>query len=459
MTAVSDGLIGTTAGLNMEQAAQVHAYIDLLDRDSRDVPDVYRWTNPLPGVALTVPVERYTTRAFHDLEMDKVWTKVWQMACRVEDILEPGEYVKYDIAGISVLVVRQRDGSIKAHRNVCLHRGRTLKESDGRADSFQCPFHGITWDLDGSLKHMPCAWDFPGVDGAWPLKSVQVDTWGGFVFINLDPGAAPLADFLGALPDHFERWPLEKRYKQVHVAKVLRCNWKLAQEAFMESWHVVATHAQLLPGIGDTISKYDAWGNFSRTLTPNGIPSPHLDWMPTEQEMMDALTDRNLDDDVKVPVPEGVTARVALADGRRSHLEKDLGADMAQRLSDAEMCDSMPYTLFPNFHPWGSFNRTCYRFRPYGNDPGMSIMECMILSPYEGDTPPHGAEVKWVETDTSWTTVPELGLLARVFDQDDANLPFVQKGLEDGAIDEVTFAEYQETKIRHFHMVLEGLLA
>ena len=458
MTALSEGIIGTMAGLNAEQAAQVEEYINLLDHDSRLVPDVYRWTNPLPGVALTVPVERYTSREFHDLEVEKVWTKVWQMACRVEDILEPGQFVKYDIADISVLVVRQRDGSIKAHRNVCLHRGRTLKEQDGRADSFQCPFHGITWDLDGTLKHQPCQWDFSHTEMDWTLRQVQVDTWGGFVFINLDPEAAPLADFLGTLPEHFERWPLEKRYKQVHVAKVLRCNWKVAQEAFMESWHVVATHAQLLPGIGDTISKYDAWGNFSRTLTPNGIPSPHLNWQPTEQEMMDALTDRNLDDDVKVAVPEGVTARVALADGRRAHLVTDLGPE-ADLLSDAEMCDSMPYTLFPNFHPWGSYNRTCYRFRPYGNDPGMSIMECMILSPYEGETPPPGAEVRWVETDESWTTVPELGLLARVFDQDDANLPYVQKGLRDGALTEVTFAEYQETKIRHFHMVLEQLLS
>lgn len=458
MTALSEGIIGTLAGLNAEQAAQVDEYFNLLDHDSRLVPDVYRWTNPLPGVALTVPVERYTSREFHDLEVEKVWTKVWQMACRVEDILEPGQFVKYDIADISVLVVRQRDGSIKAHRNVCLHRGRTLKEQDGRADSFQCPFHGITWDLDGTMKHQPCQWDFSHTEMDWTLRQVQVDTWGGFVFINLDPEAAPLADFLGTLPDHFERWPLEKRYKQVHVAKVLRCNWKVAQEAFMESWHVVATHAQLLPGIGDTISKYDAWGNFSRTLTPNGIPSPHLNWQPTEQEMMDALTDRNLDDDVKVAVPEGVTARVALADGRRAHLVKDLGPE-ADLLSDAEMCDSMPYTLFPNFHPWGSYNRTCYRFRPYGNDPGMSIMECMILSPYEGETPPPGAEVRWVETDESWTTVPELGLLARVFDQDDANLPYVQKGLRDGALTEVTFAEYQETKIRHFHMVLEQMLS
>jgi phenylpropionate dioxygenase-like ring-hydroxylating dioxygenase large terminal subunit len=459
VTATSDRLIGSTEGLSDAAAAQVEAYLDLLDADSRTVPDVYRWTSPLPGVSLTVPVERYTSQEFHNEEMAKVWTKVWQAACRVEDILEAGQYVKYDVGPISVLVVRQKDGSIKAHRNVCLHRGRTLKERDGIADSFTCPFHGITWDLDGSLKHMPCKWDFPSVDGDWPLKSVQVDTWGGFVFINLDPEAGPLSEFLGTLPEHFVNWPLEKRYKQVHVAKVLRCNWKLAQEAFMESWHVVATHAQLLPGIGDTISKYDQWGNFSRTLTPNGIPSPHLNWAPTEQEMVDALTDRNLDETPKVMVPAGKTARLTISDNRRKHLENEIGEEAAQALSDAEMCDSMPYTLFPNLHPWGSYNRTCYRFRPYGNDPGMSIMECMILSPYEGDTPPKGAECLWVETDTSWTTVPELGLLGRVFDQDDANLPFVQKGLESGTLDEVTFAEYQETKIRHFHMILEQWLA
>ena len=459
MTAVSDGIIGTTDGLNPDQEAQVRAYIDLLDHDTREVPDVYRWTNPMQGVALTVPVDRYTSQAFHHLEVERVWKKVWQVACRVEDILEPGQYVKYDIADISVLVVRQKDGSIKAHRNVCLHRGRTLKEQDGRADSFQCPFHGITWDLDGSLKHMPCQWDFSHTEMDWTLRQVKVDTWGGFVFINLDPDCAPLAEFLGDLPQHFENWPLEKRYKQVHVGKVLRCNWKLAQEAFMESWHVVATHAQLLPGIGDTVSKYDAWGNFSRTLTPNGVPSPHLNWQPTEQEMVDALTDRNLDEDPKVIVPDGLTARVAVANNRRAHLAKDLGADVADGLSDAEMLDSMPYTLFPNLHPWGSYNRTCYRFRPYGSDPGMSIMECMILSPYQGDTPPPGAELRMVDTDTSWTTVPELGLLARVFDQDDANLPFVQKGLASGALDEVVFAEYQETKIRHFHAILEQWLA
>ena len=136
-----------------------------------------------------------------------------------------------------------------------LHRGRQLREHPGPVTELRCPFHGYAWNLDGSLKHVPCQWDFPQVvPEEFRLPEVKVGTWGGFVFINMDPNAEPLDSFLGDLPKHFERWPLEKRFKQAHVARVLPTNWKTVQEAFMEAYHVVATHPQLLPGIGDTNS-------------------------------------------------------------------------------------------------------------------------------------------------------------------------------------------------------------
>lgn len=169
--------------------------------------------------------------------------------------------------------------------------------------------------------------------------------------------------------------------------------------------------------------------------------------------MFDALTDRNLDEQVN-EIPADISAREHIANNRRNHLQHELG-EAAQELSDAEMLDSMVYTLFPNLHPWGSYNRTLYRFRPYGNDPSMCIMECMILSPYEGDERPHGAPLHMLGVDDDWTDAPELGLLTRVFNQDGYNMPMVQRGLESGSLPEVTFAEYQETKIRHFHSVLE----
>ena len=93
----------------------------------------------------------------------------------------------------------------------------------------------------------------------------------------MDPACAPLDEFLVGLDRHFERWPLERRYKQAHVAKRMRANWKVVQEAFMEAFHVIATHPQILAGIGDANSQYDVYENFSRAITPNGTPSPHLE--------------------------------------------------------------------------------------------------------------------------------------------------------------------------------------
>ncbi|CAB4565316.1 MAG: aromatic ring-hydroxylating oxygenase subunit alpha [Actinomycetes bacterium] len=432
------------------------SYQDLLDADTKDVPVVLRLQNPIEPGPTFVPVERYTSKAFHDLEVEKLWKKVWQMACREEDVPEVGDHVTYDIANLSVLVVRTAPDVITAFQNICLHRGRLLKEKPGRDTELRCAFHGFAWNLDGSLKHVPCRWDFPQVTDDWTLPEVQVGRWGGFVFVNFDRDCAPLEDHLGDLTHHFERWPLEKRYKQAHVAKVLRCNWKLAQEAFMEAYHVVATHPQLLAGIGDANSQYDVFGTFCRAITPNGTPSPHLKWTPTEQDMLDAMFDRSLDEPRIMEVPDGHTARETAGALRREAMAAVLGDAEASLLSDAEMCDSFYYTVFPNFHPWGAYNRIVYRFRPYGNRHDMSIMECMFLAPYdEAEGRPPAVPVHHLGPDDDWTEAWELGMLARVFNQDVFNLPKVQAGLETGAIDTVTFANYQETKLRHFHGLLD----
>jgi hypothetical protein len=293
----------------------------------------------------------------------------------------------------------------------------------------------------------------------WKLPQAKVGTWGGFVFINPDENAGPLDEYLGPeLTSQFARWPLERRYAQAHVAKILRCNWKVAQEAFMEAYHVVATHPQLLAGIGDANSQYDAWGNFSRAITANGTPSPHLSWKPSEQQMFDAMVDRRLDEPPLAEVGGGLTARVVSAMGGREMLRPVVGAGIDQ-LSDAEMVDSFYYTVFPNFHPWGSYNRIVYRFRPYGIDVDQAIMECMYLAPYrEGEKPPP-AQIHWLGADDDWCDAPELGFLARVFNQDVFNLPKVQLGLKAAKKKTVTFARYQETKLRHFHMLLENAVA
>jgi hypothetical protein len=167
--------------------------------------------------------------------------------------------------------------------------------------------------------------------------------------------------------------------------------------------------------------------------------------------MLDSMLTRSLDAEPALRVPEGMTARQTLAMVARMQLQG--AAPSANDLADAELADSFYYTLFPNFHPWGAYNRIVYRFRPYRNDPDRSIMEVIYLAPFRGRRP-KPAPVHWLAENEDWTHAPELGFLARVFNQDTFNLGKVQRGLHAARHSHVTFARYQETKIRHFHVLL-----
>ncbi len=438
--------------MNVKARSSGVRYQQLIATDAIAPPRVLTLENPIDVPTVSVPVSQFTSRAYHDLEMRKLWPRVWQMACREEEIPNPGDYLLYEIGKFSIIVARSETG-IHAHHNVCLHRGRKLADRDGHGKAFTCAFHGFTWNLDGTLRYIPSRWDFPDVqDDKLCLTKVKVETWGGWVFINMNPNAEPLTKFLGELPAHFALWKPEDRYIQAHVAKVMPCNWKVCQEAFMEAYHVVLTHPQLLPGIGDENSQYDVWGNFSRAITPNGTPSPHLKWQPSEQEMFDSMSDRPLDEAPVAEVPSRGRARQLSASSARAGLQDVVGGNVV--LSDAELADSIYYTLFPNFHPWGGYNRIVYRFRPHGDDPDRSIMECYFMAPFKGERPAP-AKTHWLSESEPWTDAPELGLLARVFEQDCGNLGQVQAGLHAMQVPEVIFARYQETKLRHFHYLME----
>ncbi len=429
------------------------SYQDLLDADTRPAPEVLRLQAARELPVVRVPIERYTSQAFHELEVEKIWKKVWQFACREDDVPEPGDHETYEIAGMSLLIVRGADRRLRAFHNTCLHRGRALKDHAGRSGELRCPFHGWTWNLEGELQELPCRWDFPHVERErYALPQVQVGVWGGFVFINMDPDCEPLESYLGDLPRHFTRWPLEKRFKEAHVAKIMPCNWKANQEAFMEAYHVVGTHPQLLKGIGDANSQYDAWDNFSRAITANMTPSPHLPDGASEQEQLDSLLSASLDGDPPMRVPEDMTARAFLGQVTRMQLQASVPS--VGELTDAELQDSFYYSLFPNFHPWGAYNRIVYRFRPFENRVDRALMEVLYLSPYRGRKP-ENAKTTWLDIDEPWTNADELGSLANIFAQDSFNLGRVQDGLRGAQHSHVTFANYQETKIRHFHTLLD----
>lgn len=428
------------------------SYQDIADTDTREVPDFLRLQSKHDLGTPDIPAHFYYSAEIHELEKEKIWRRTWQFACREELLPEVGDTEVYNVANISVLLVRVAPDRIKGYYNSCLHRGRILKEQSGPARELRCQFHGFCWALDGTLKDIPAQWDFPQIDpDRFALPEVAVDTWGGFVFINMDTDPEPLADYLGVLPGQLDHWDFEARYTAAHVAKVLPCNWKVAQEAFMESYHVVATHPQLLAGIGDANSQYDYWGNVSRAITPRATPSPHLRAAPTEQDVFNSMMGIGVEDDPVAILPDGVSARTVIADATRKAMADVIG-DKAASLSDTECVDTFFYTVFPNFHPWGSYNRICYRFRPNGDDPETSIMDILLLAPFAGERPAP-APVRRMGLEESFVDAEEIGLLARVYFQDEYNLGQVQRGLHTLVETKpgVSLAAYQETKIRHFY--------
>ena len=253
-------------------------YQELLDQDTHEVPEVLRLQSPRDMGINDFLNDRYISKDYHDKEVEKLWMKVWQFACREEEIPEVGDHIRYDIAGRSFLIVRQTDGGLKCYPNACLHRGRMLKEFDGRASEIRCAFHGFAWELDGCLRDVPARWDFPQIeDDEFSLPEIPLASWAGFVFINPDQNCEPFEPFIKDLAEQFERWDLGSLYIQAHIARIVPCNWKIAQEAFCEAYHVSGTHPQILRSLGDTNSQVDVWENCARVITPGGTPSPHLD--------------------------------------------------------------------------------------------------------------------------------------------------------------------------------------
>ena len=434
-----------------------HYYQGLLDEEHRHVPESLRATSTVHVDDIEIARERYFDPAFHQLEVERMWRRTWQMACREEQIAEVGDSIVYEIADASLIVVRTGPDEIRAFHNSCLHRGTQLRTGSGRVNGFRCPFHGFTWNLDGSFREMPCAWDFPQVDPAdFCLPQTQVGTWGGFVFVNLDREAPPLTEYLEDLPWHFAAWPLEERYLSAHVVRVMPCNWKVALEAFIEAYHTVAVHPQLLRTTGDSVTEYDTYGrHVSRMITPVGMKSEHVDRDVSEDEILQAMFLTGDD----VTVEPGSSARHVLADQMRASLEQRTGRDYSY-LSDAEALDGIEYFLFPNFMPWAGFlTPLVYRFRPHGNDPDSCVVDIMLLEPVpEGEPRPAPAPTRVLGADETFVDAPELGYLGRILNQDGSTFGRIQRGLHASVKPTITLSQYQESRIRHFHATLDAYL-
>ncbi|MDH3643462.1 MAG: Rieske 2Fe-2S domain-containing protein, partial [Gammaproteobacteria bacterium] len=328
------------------------SYREIIEGDSTPVADVLGLTANPPQSSADIPFAHYISEDFFDLEMEKMWRRVWQIACCEEHVPSVGDFYVYDIGRYSIIVIRVGEDEIKGYFNSCLHRGTKLKPSDslGTSREIQCPFHGWTWDLDGTLQEVPCAWEFEHLDyQANSLREVQVDTWNGFVFINMDADAPPLLEYLEVLPEHFKRWDFEGWYVAQHIRKEVHCNWKVAMEGFMEAYHTPLVHPEMCQVVGDWNMQHDIFGDHvSRDLCPMGVSSPSLPEPLSEQELLnrsrpgDPATSGTRD----AQLAAGKTARIVMAEETRRSFLEDYGIDLSEH-SDAEVIDSLKYNVFP----------------------------------------------------------------------------------------------------------------
>jgi phenylpropionate dioxygenase-like ring-hydroxylating dioxygenase large terminal subunit len=295
---------------------------------------------------VTFGVEAYISEDYARAEGDKLWAKVWQHAGRVEEIPEIGDYITYDIGNDSILIVRTAPGTIKAYHNVCPHRGRKLvgtpcgaNQACGKTNKFGCNYHSWTFDLDGKATYILDKDDWQGMltEERTSLAEVKADIWGGWIWINMNPDAVPLRQYLepvASLLDPFEFDKMRYRFRQWVI---FDCNWKVALEAFLEPYHVQGTHPQL--------TKYGDFYAWSRALGLHGHDG--YDTRKEEEGSAAATTVHR--------AAKGTDARLTIAQMQEEFWET-IGASTTETLVNAakRLVDELPEGTPPQdvHHHW-----------------------------------------------------------------------------------------------------------
>jgi phenylpropionate dioxygenase-like ring-hydroxylating dioxygenase large terminal subunit len=200
---------------------------------------------------LTLPASWYSDPEILRQEQEQIFRRTWQYAGVAEQVAEPGAFFTCRAGDVPIVVVRGRDGALRAFVNVCRHRGHEVasmspEQRCGRRETLQCPYHAWTYDLDGALRAAPRSDREPGFDKAdWSLLPARVETWGPLVFVNLDADAAPLAETLGDVPATMTAGGLDLsalEYRGRSREFEVEANWKIVVENFLECYHCPVAH-------------------------------------------------------------------------------------------------------------------------------------------------------------------------------------------------------------------------
>jgi phenylpropionate dioxygenase-like ring-hydroxylating dioxygenase large terminal subunit len=208
-------------------------------------PETYAAVRLPVSRAATLPPYAYTSAEWYEREIQEVFHKQWIFVTRLEEIANPGDYVRVDLAGEPIIVVRDRERRVRAMSASCRHRGTEVAKGQGNCASFKCPYHGWSYSLTGELIGVPGMEGVEGFDRAqWGLVPIRAETWGGFVFVNLDPDSPPLAACMGDLPARLGSY----RFEDMRVTKKwvnrVEANWKIWLENSREGYHVNVVHRE-----------------------------------------------------------------------------------------------------------------------------------------------------------------------------------------------------------------------
>jgi nitrite reductase/ring-hydroxylating ferredoxin subunit len=398
-----------------------------------------------------IPVEAYISADYVKAERDRLWRKVWLQAGRVEDLPEVGNYITFDILDDSVLIVRTAPDTLKAYHNVCTHRGRRLvdtpegaRNAHGKQAKFTCGFHAWTFNLDGHCGPVLQQGDWQGAltDERTRLGQVRLETWGGWVWINLDPNCEPLRDYLEPAASMLDPFQLENMRCRWRKWIIFDCNWKVALEAFNETYHVPGTHPEFM-AFGNFVGWGRAQGKHShigydapagqeenKAKLRLGAGDPRISTAEMQLytwEQVNTNTTRTLVDAalrLKDELPEGTPADKVL----RHWLDSAKADDAARGVIWPEVDPAhvgksgTAWQIFPNFQIGHAVNNAlCYNARPYGYDPDKCIFEAAVYELYPKGEEPH----------TDWEYIPKDDpRWGSVLPQDFSNMAAVQQGMK-----------------------------
>jgi phenylpropionate dioxygenase-like ring-hydroxylating dioxygenase large terminal subunit len=430
---------------------------------------------------VTIGVEAYISEAYARAERDKLWRKVWLQVDRVEEVPNVGDYITYEILDDSILIVRAAEGEIRAYHNVCAHRGRRLVDTpknarnargralpvlDGGKEQLTCRYHGWRYNLDGENTRVVHKEDWQGAltSECIGLSKVNVDTWGGWIWINLDPKCEPLRQYLEPAATMLDPFQLQNMRYRWRKWGIFDCNWKVALEAFCEAYHVQTTHPEF-----NKFGEYRSWSRAQGRHSNIGYDAPKgmdenqqaknrvgtgdaristaelytYTWEKANTNTTQTLVNAALR--LKDELPEGTPASQVLQHWLASARRDDEARGVVWPTVDPAHVgkSGTAWQIFPNFQIGHAVqNMLCYSARPYGYDPDKCIFEAAVYELFPKGQEPRTEWVYSEPTEEAW---------CYVLSQDFSNMAAVQQGMKSLGFSGTKPNPYMERSVANLH--------